>query len=210
MTEINWRPRLRSRSVFLAIAAILVIAAVAAIAIQRATEGSHRSLEQAKQHDIGLVQSHAVARRFAVLSERHTNKCGLQPESLEAIARAGRLQGSCCQAMDLQHYSQQLRGLRGYARATEIPADPYDISVTLAKQLITFDRTIKLDQSEQATYKEAVRLSHEHGPCCCHCWRWTAFEGQAKQLIARRHYAAAAVARVWNLEDGCGGPSEAA
>ena len=32
-----------------------------------------------------------------------------------------------------------------------------------------------------------------------------AYQGQAKSLIARRHYAATQIAQVWNLEDGCGG-----
>jgi len=59
--------------------------------------------------------------------------------------------------------------------------------------------------AQQAFYDDAKKPSDEHGPCCCHCWRWKAFEGQAKALIARRGYTAGQIANVWDLEDGCGG-----
>ena len=52
-----------------------------------------------------------------------------------------------------------------------------------------------------------MKVAKENGPCCCHCWRWNAFEGQAKKLIARRKYTAPQVARLWGLEDGCGSGS---
>jgi hypothetical protein len=204
MKEINWRGRVRSRPLLLA-AAILLVAGAAAIGIHRASVGSRPSLAQAKQADLSPIRSETLSARFAVLSRRHTNECGLQPKSLESIARAGRLQGSCCQRMDSQRYAEQIRGLRSYARVPEIPSDPYDISVPLAQELIGFARGIGLSRAQQATYQEAARLSHEHGPCCCHCWRWTAFGGQAKQLIARRHYQAAQIAAIWDLENGCGG-----
>ena len=37
------------------------------------------------------------------------------------------------------------------------------------------------------------------------CWRWNAFEGQAKFLITELHWSAQEVAELWDLEDGCGG-----
>jgi hypothetical protein len=64
---------------------------------------------------------------------------------------------------------------------------------------------ILLNQSQQQTYNQAIRMAEEGGPCCCHCWRWAAFEGQAKSLIVRRRYSAHAVAELWESEDGCGG-----
>ncbi len=107
--------------------------------------------------------------------------------------------------MDYTTYVQQLAGLKRYNTVAQIPADPYDIPVSLAKQLVAYDASITLGPSEQGVYESAVRLSHEHGPCCCHCWRWTAFEGQARFLIHSRHYDAHQIATIWNLEDGCGG-----
>jgi len=107
--------------------------------------------------------------------------------------------------MSFQRYLRQLHGLRAYAHIPEIPADPYDVSVSLARRLSTYDKNATLTPSEQTTYDSAVKVSHEHGPCCCHCWRWSAFEGQAKSLITRRQFAANRIAQIWNLEDGCGG-----
>ena len=107
--------------------------------------------------------------------------------------------------MVFDRYVQQVTGLRAYAAVDEIPADPYDIPVSLAKRLTGYGNSITLTPAQQAVYVQAVKLSDEHGPCCCHCWRWYAFQGQAKALITRQHYAAAQIATVWNLEDGCGG-----
>ncbi len=99
----------------------------------------------------------------------------------------------------------EIPGLRAYARVSEIPTDPYDVPVSLARRLTSYAESITLTRSQQTAYDGAVKLSHEHAPCCCHCWRWTAFEGQAKYLIARRGYSGRRVAEIWNLEDGCGG-----
>ena len=73
-------------------------------------------------------------------------------------------------------------GLEAYTGTGTIRPDPYDVSVALAK------------------------MADEHGPCC-RCWRWSAFEGQAKQFIRLRRSSAALIARIWNLEDGCGSGS---
>ena len=146
--------------------------------------------------------------RFAVLSKRHTNQCGFEAQSLESLARGGRLQGACCSAMDYEHYAEQLSGLKSYRAIAQVPRDPYDIPVALAEQLIAYDDSLELTASQQSVYGEAGGLATEHGPCCCHCWRWSAFEGQAKYLIGRRGYTARQIAQVWDLEDGCGGPSE--
>lgn len=146
--------------------------------------------------------------RFALLAKRHTNQCGLRAQSLESLARDGRLQGSCCSPMDYAHYTKQLRGLKKYAGVAEIPRDPYDVSVALAKRLIAYDGAIELTSSEQSAYEQATKLGDEHGPCCCRCWRWSAFEGQARYLISRRDYTARQIAELWDIEDGCGGPSE--
>jgi hypothetical protein len=151
------------------------------------------------------VHAATLRQRFAILSAHHSNKCGLRPESLDSIARSGRLQGSCCTAMNLAHYVEQIRRLRSFANEPAIPRDPYDISVRLAKRLTAFAASVHLTAAQEVSYGRAMKFADEHGPCCCHCWRWTAFEGQAKYLIARRGYGGRRIAQVWDLEDGCGG-----
>jgi hypothetical protein len=101
-------------------------------------------------------------------------------------------------------YVKQLRGLKAYAHEATIPPDPYNVSVALAQRLFHYDRTYTLNAAQQAMYNAAMKKADEHGPCCCRCWRYVAFRGQAKELIARRRYSAAQIAQVWDLEDGCG------
>jgi hypothetical protein len=196
-------PKLNKRSA--ALGGAVLVALGLALAVPRLVSSNGLSAAELKQADTARVASGTLKQRFALLNQRHTNKCGLSSVDLDKIAVRGRLQGSCCRAMVLSRYARQVSGLRTYAAVNEIPADPYDIPVSLAKRLIGYSGSIKLSWSQQAVYDQAVRLSDEHGPCCCHCWRWKAFEGQAKQPIARRQYTAAQIARVWDLEDGCGG-----
>ena len=106
--------------------------------------------------------------------------------------------------MDHAVYQQQLRGLRHYAGDRLVPPDPYDVPVTQAKRLLAY-RQVALSQRQNAVYRRASAKSKLGGPCCCRCWRWQAFKGQARFMIARRHYSASRVARLWELEAGCGG-----
>jgi hypothetical protein len=189
--------------------AALGTVAVAALGVSLAIAATRSGAESATPRSSATppmgTSTTVLEQRFAVLNRQDTNKCGLRAESLESIAVDGRLQGSCCSPMKLQRYVEQVRGLVRYRSVPQIPADPYDISVTQARQLLAYDHALNLSASQQATYRRAMKLSHEHGPCCCHCWRWSAFEGQAKYLIARRGYGASRIAQIWNLEDGCGG-----
>jgi len=107
--------------------------------------------------------------------------------------------------MDLHRYQEQVEGLKKYANIPQIPDDPYDVPVSLAKQLFEYQKTIQLTPDRQAVYDEATKIAEEGGPCCCRCWRWNAFEGQAKYLITELHWSAQQVAELWDLEDGCGG-----
>jgi len=147
----------------------------------------------------------ALQRRFNLLSHRHSNHCALRPQDVSALASSRRLQGSCCTAMVYEHYVKQIRGLTAYRSIPQIPRDPYDISVAQAKELLGYDRSIQLTPSEKGAYRRAMKLASEHGPCCCQCWRWSTFGGQAKYLMTRRGWSPAAIAEVWDLEDGCGG-----
>lgn len=153
----------------------------------------------------GPIQADAPNERFALLRDRHSNRCSLRADSVAMFPEAGRLQGACCAPMNLADYKRQLRGLRSYRAVPLVPADPYDVSVRLAARLIAYDRSIRLGRAERRLYDQAVRLSKEHGPCCCKCWRWSAFAGQAKELIVEQRYSAAEIAAIWGLEDGCGG-----
>lgn len=116
-----------------------------------------------------------------------------------------RIQGSCCGPMDLHKYQEQVEGLNKYADIPQVPSDPYDVPVSLAKMLFEYQKTIQLTSDQQAIYDQAAELSEEGGPCCCRCWRWTAFEGQAKYLITELDWSAEQVAELWDLQDGCGG-----
>jgi hypothetical protein len=187
-----------------ALGGAMLAALALALAVPRLVSSHGLSAAELKQADTARVARGTLKQRFALLNQRHTNKCGLSSIALDKIAIHGRLQGSCCNAMVYDHYVREVNGLHAYAAVSEIPADPYDIPVSLAKRLIGYSRSITLSPRQAAVYKQATKMADEHGPCC-HCWRWNAFEGQAKQLIARRRYTAAQIARVWDLEDGCGG-----
>ena len=196
----NRFPKIRFRlAVLVVCAAAIALVALAAVSVIQVIRGDTRSLVDRPVHAQTLKES------FAILSQRHSNKCGLRPESLDSIAASARLQGSCCSPMVFSHYVEQVRGLVKYARVSEIPQNPYDVSVGLAKRLTSYSQGINLTLQQESLYRRAMKLAREHGPCCCHCWRWTAFEGQARYLLARRGYGSRQTAEVWNLEDGCGG-----
>ncbi len=148
-----------------------------------------------------------LADRFAVLSHAHSNRCGMPASALDSMPPGSRLQGACCFPMDYRSFVNQVHELNiRYATVDVIPKDPYDIPVSLAKRLIGY-QSIKLTPAQRRSYDRAKPLSATKGPCCCPCWRWTAFGGQAKYLITRRHYSAQQIANVWSAEEGCGGPS---
>jgi len=197
---VNRFPKIRFRLAVIVVgAASAALVALAAVSVIQTIHGDTASLVDRP------VRAQTPKEGFAILSQRHSNKCGLRPESLDSLAMDGRLQGSCCSPMKFSHYTEQLSGLAQYASVKEIPQNPYDVSVRLAKRLTSYSDRIKLTPHQQTTYDQAVKLADEHGPCCCHCWRWTAFEGQAKYLITRRQFHANQIAHTWDLEDGCGG-----
>jgi len=144
--------------------------------------------------------------KFEYLAKQSSNRCGLLgSEIMTSMSDKDRIQGSCCSPMDIHAYQEQVEGLRKYAKISQIPKDPYDISVSLAKELLEYKKSLTLTSEQQEVYNEAMGLAKEGGPCCCRCWRWDAFEGQAKYLITRRNFKSDEIAKVWDLEDGCGG-----
>ena len=200
----NQKVRYLLAAALLAAAATSLVVALARTGRPASTPAAAPTRGAGAQPPVG-TSSNVLAARFAVLSGRHSNECALRPQSVDSLAVDGRLQGSCCTPMVFAHYAQQLRSLAGYRAVAQVPRDPYDIPVAQAKQLLTYDREITFTAAQQAVYHKAMRLAHEHGPCCCHCWRWSAFEGQAHYLIGQRSYDARQIATVWDLEDGCGG-----
>jgi len=145
--------------------------------------------------------------KFKFLSAQNTNKCGMVLENFDSLVDGDRIQGSCCSAMDLHRYQEQVEGLKKYSKYSVIPEDPYDIPVSLAKELFGYQKEINLTSEQQKIYDDAVNISRERGPCCCKCWRWSAFEGQSKYLIVNEGFEASQISELWDLQDGCGGPN---
>lgn len=153
--------------------------------------------------------SSVLASDFRVLSQAHTDVCaylGNQQANtnyIGSLAGDYLLQGSCCSPMDYGHYVSQSTGLKNYSNIQIIPRDPYNVSASLAKQMISYD-TMALTPAQQAVYDSAMQMSKE-GPCCCQCWAWYAHEGMAKALISQYGWNAQQIVNIWNLEDCCGG-----
>ncbi len=148
------------------------------------------------------------AAEFRYLATQNSNQCGLTPTQLQSYPLNQRLQGSCCDPMDLSTYEWQVEALRHYATIPQIPKDPYDVPVSLARQLLQYDNSIHLSTRQQKTYDRAMHMSRLRGPCCCHCWRWNAFRGMSKYLLARQGWRSPQVALLIDDLEGCGGKNE--
>jgi hypothetical protein len=188
---------------------MLVVAVViaAGFLLAAATSKHDQEARAVEGSDTASISSNTLADRFARLSHAHSNRCSLSASGLNAMPRGKRLQGACCGPMNYHSYVKQVRGLRSYAGVAVIPKDPYDVPVGLARHLVSYHNTITLSPGQRKVYNRAAKLSDEKGPCCCQCWRWTAFAGQGKYLITHRGYSAQGVSKVWDLEDGCGDQS---
>lgn len=182
--------------------AIAVAAVAGVLALLMAGGGRQRSDRSAA----GRVQPAGSHARFVFLASRSSNQCGLQAAGISGHSGSYRLQGSCCSTMNEHAYGEQVRGLRAYGDSPLIPPDPYDIPASLAKRLLRYDRTISLRRTEARTYARAMAMSDQKGPCCCRCWRWNAFRGLAKVLIAERRWRSRRLATLVDLLSGCGGP----
>lgn len=187
------------------VAVVGLVAVAAAAAALLATHGHATAAPPTRS--AGPLAASSLAARFAVLRTRHSNRCGMPASALSSMPAHARLRGSCCFPMDYRAYVKQRRELaRRYTSVDVIPNDPYDIPVSLAVRLVRY-RSIRLTPAQQRIYTRAKPLSTTRGPCCCPCWRWTAFGGQAKYLITRQHYSAKQIGDVWSAEEGCGGPA---
>jgi len=158
-----------------------------------------------------LLGSSDMQQRFTVLSKASTDYCSNIGNraaiyaNMAHMAQESYLQGSCCSPMDMMQYQQQIHALKAYATISQIPTDPYNVPVSLAKTLLQYDQSIQLTTAQQATYNQAATMTNDHGWCCCQCWAWYVHAGLAKYLIATQHISAAQVAAVINEEECCGG-----
>ena len=158
-----------------------------------------------------LLASSDIQQRFTVLSKASTDYCSnignraAISADMAHMAQDSYLQGSCCSPMDRTQYERQIKALKAYEHIPQIPTDPYNVPVSLAKTLLQYDQSIHLTPAQQATYHQAATMTNDHGWCCCQCWAWYVHSGLAKYLIARQHFSAAQVAAVINEEDCCGG-----
>lgn len=163
---------------------------------------------QRPSQEISNIQvDKAIADKFEYLSKNGNSSCSASfKDSILTMTDGEKLRGSCCSPMNLERYSEQTEGLKKYANIPEIPPDPYDVEVSLAKKFITYyDEPLTVD--EQKSYDYAMANSHEKGPCCCKCWRWFVYGGLGKYLIKNYHFTGEQVTDIWNLSDGCGGNS---
>jgi hypothetical protein len=146
--------------------------------------------------------------RFDYLSTRGNSSCSAAfTDSIAKMLVTTRLQGSCCSPMDRHRYVEQVQGLQKYSSIPEIPPDPYDIPVSLARKAMSYYDLV-LSPDEMRVYQYASDTSDEKGPCCCKCWRWRVYGGLGKFLIRERHFTGEQLVEVWNLSDGCGGGGE--
>ncbi len=146
---------------------------------------------------------------FTYLAAQHSNFCQLQQSTVMSYSDGMRMQGACCNPLDMAKYQHQVEGLRAFSSNPDITADPYDISVATAKHLFTYDSAITLTSEQQAVYDKAISMTADKAPCCCQCWRWYMNRGLAKSLIAQHATDATTVARIIDLANGCGGKLEA-
>lgn len=186
----------------LALAAITIIGLVTYYSYTMTSKGTQDSAEM--QGPISVRES------FQILSGSHTDVCAYLGDRqantnyIDSLADDFYLQGSCCAPMDYSHYVSQVTALKNYSSIPIIPRDPYNVSASLAKQMISYD-TAALTPSQQAVLDNALKASSE-GPCCCQCWAWYAHEGLAKALITQYGWNGQQIAKLWSLEDCCGGP----
>jgi len=150
----------------------------------------------------------ALAAQFDFLSKNGNTNCSQSfTNSIPSMADDAYLRGSCCSPMNWDKYKEQIEGLKKYENIPQIPKDPYNISVKLAKELSQYNKTIIPTKEEQKILDDGAMGSEEKGFCCCKCWRWDVHEGLSKFLVRNYHFTAKQISELLDLQDGCGGNS---
>ena len=151
------------------------------------------------------VQS-ALSAQFDFLSRNGNTNCSSSfTNSISSMPDDAYLRGSCCSPMNWDKYKEQIGGLKKYSNISQIPSDPYNIPVKLAKELLQYNTTIVPTKEEQKILDDGAMGSEEKGFCCCKCWRWDVHEGLSKFLVRNYHFSSSQISEVLNLQDGCGG-----
>ncbi|MHB8567121.1 MAG: hypothetical protein ACYC9U_08495 [Nitrososphaerales archaeon] len=157
--------------------------------------------------DATTTQVENLQARFGILSQATSDVCisgyGQSSSFLKSQSNGAYLQGSCCYPMVYSHYEQQIGGLKAYSNIPVIPPDPYNVSVSLVKQMFSL-ANIPLDPQQNATFTQTLQLSKE-GLCCCQCWAWYFHEGLVKYLITNYNWTPSSLSNLLALEDCCGG-----
>lgn len=198
----KWRGRLAKPGWPVSMALVLVIVLATALAgLWRLTASSNASPQR-----VVTEESTDSEARFQFLSTHGNSNCSRAfLNSIPSMPDDAMLQGSCCSPMDRNRYGEQIESLKTYGDISVMPADPYDISVRLAKKLLIYDATITPTSDERAILDTAVSQSNENGYCCCKCWRWSVYEGLSRYLVRYEGFNASQVTDVLNNSDGCGG-----
>src|SRR5258708_39995082 len=63
--------------------------------------------------------------KFQYLATQSSNFCGLQQGTVMSYSDSTRIQGSCCNPMDMTTYKAQVTGLQAFSDLAAIPPDPY-------------------------------------------------------------------------------------
>lgn len=156
-------------------------------------------------HSIVSVDS-ALAAQFDFLSKNGNTNCSSSfISSIPSMPDDAYLRGSCCSAMNWDKYKEQIDGLKKYGNIPQIPSDPYNIPVKLAKELLQYNTTIIPTKEEQKILDDGAMGSEEKGFCCCKCWRWDVHEGLSKFLVHNYHFNSKQISEILDLQDGCGG-----
>ncbi|MGH7880986.1 MAG: hypothetical protein ACREQD_16045, partial [Candidatus Binataceae bacterium] len=93
--------------------------------------------------------------RFDYLSTSGNSACSAAfTDSIAMMPVTTRLQGSCCSPMDRHRYVGQVQGLEKYSSIPEIPPNPYDIPVSLARKAMSYYDLV-LSPDEMRVYQYA-------------------------------------------------------
>ncbi len=187
----------------------ILVAALTVSSFRGSTNMS--SMNMGTSSDMQVSADPTMKLAFVKLAAAHTDVCRdlgnktAMESYMNSLPNGARLQGSCCSPMDMQKYSSQITSLKTYTNIPQIPSDPYDMSVSSAKQMLGYYDNIQLTSSQQSVYDSAQSMTADKGWCCCQCWAWYTHAGLAKYLITQHNYTAQQVVAVTNLEDCCGG-----